>query len=157
LYEAPIAFYEWDGSDWIYQSAPTGGLSFPPYAYADRIPKGIRGVITLSFQQPRLFPETRILSHEIGHKIINVSHEGVGVCPIFAANGPELMLYGTGENIPGDLEGRWHRERLLLSPFLYTMDGGVATFANQYQGGGVYRDDIYGNYIVDPICPPKTK
>ncbi|MBL4633045.1 MAG: hypothetical protein JKY56_04190 [Kofleriaceae bacterium] len=157
LNEAPIAYYDWDGSEWSYQTAPTGGLSFPPYAYADRIPAGIRGVITLSFQQAPFFPETRVLSHEIGHKIINVSHEGVGVCPAFAANGPELMLYGDGENIPSTEAGRWHRERLLLSPFLYTLEQGVAMFQDRYQNGGVYRDEVYGNYIVSPICPPETK
>lgn len=150
--EMPIAFYEWDGSAWNYDTAPTGGLSFASYLYADRIPERIRGVITLSFEQDRLRPQTRTLSHEIGHKIINVSHEGVGQCPAFAAEGPELMLYGNGEDIPGGLMGRWHQERVLLSPFLYTLEDGTAHFANAYEDGGVYDDAIYGEYVMNPVC-----
>jgi hypothetical protein len=151
--EAPIAYYEWSGSEWTYASAPTGGLSFPPYAYADRLPEPIRGVITLSYQQSPIRRETRTLSHELGHKLINVSHEGIGVCPTFAADGPELMLYGSGENIPAKAEGRWHQERLLLSPFLYTNTGGQQQFPNVYQEGGIYTDPLYGSFVVDPVCP----
>tara|TARA_R110002073_G_C9489873_1_gene580738 strand:- start:3119 stop:4135 length:1017 start_codon:yes stop_codon:yes gene_type:complete len=155
--EAPIAYYEWSGSEWTYETAPTGGLSFPPYAYSDRIPEPIRGVITLSYEQPRFFPETRTLSHELGHKLINVSHEGVGVCPAFAADGPELMLYGNGELIPAGAEGRWHQERLLLSPFLYTKSQGDYEYPNIFQAGGIYTDPLYGSYIIDPVCPASAQ
>ena len=29
------------------------------------------------------------------------------------------MIYGQGEEIPSGEKGRWHLERLLLSPFIY--------------------------------------
>ncbi len=153
LDEAPIPFYEWTGSEWQYDTAPTGGLSFPPYAYADRIPLALRGVITLSFEQSVISPQSRIVAHEVGHKLINVSHEGVGVCPAFAVNGTELMLYGSGEIIPEGPEGRYHRERLLLSPFVYTLNEGVAEFDTVYESGGIYADPIYEAMIVSPVCP----
>jgi hypothetical protein len=151
--EAPIAYYEWSGSEWTYATDPTGGLSFPPYAYRDRMPEPIRGVITLSYEQSPIRRETRTLSHELGHKLINVSHEGVGVCPAFAVDGPDLMLYGSGENIPAGAEGRWQQERLLLSPFLYTNTQGTREFPNVFQDGGGYKDPLYGAFVVDPVCP----
>jgi hypothetical protein len=72
LEDVPISYYEWTGSEWMSAVAPTGGLSFPPYAHADRIPAKIRGVITLSTTPSRFFPDSRVLSHELGHKLINV-------------------------------------------------------------------------------------
>jgi hypothetical protein len=153
LQEVPIPFYEWDGAAWVYDSVPTGGLSLPSYIYEERMPQDLRGVITLSFEIDRFQPETRVLSHELGHKLINVSHEGREVCPSFEANGPELMLYGNGEDIPAGPVGRYHQERLVLSPFLYTVEAGSPVFANEYQDGGGYRDSIYGDLIVDPPCP----
>ena len=97
LSTVPIPFYEWDGSEWQLMEVPTGGLSHPLYIYEDRIPDRIRGVITLSFEYDRFMPRTRVVAHEIGHKLINVSHEGRTVCPSFEATGPELMLYYDGE------------------------------------------------------------
>lgn len=151
--EAPISYYEWTNNEWVYATAPTGGLSFPPYAYADRIPQHIRGIITLSLDLGWFRADTKTLAHEIGHKAINVSHEGVGVCPAFAADGEDLMLYGDGERIPSGAEGRWHQERLQLSPFIYRLEGGTARFVNTYSEGGVYTDPLYGAYVVDPPCP----
>ncbi len=150
--EVPIPFYEWNGAEWIYNSVPTGGLSLPPYTYADRMPEGIRGAITLSFEVDRFRPDTRVLAHELGHKLINVSHEGGSVCPSFEANGPELMLYGNGEIIPAGEAGRWHQERLALSPFLYRVEAGQAVFANQFLDGGIYRDRLYEALYIDPPC-----
>ncbi len=152
--EAPIAYYEWTGTAWVRSVAPTGGLSFPPYFYADRIPMDVRGIITLSSGLSGPFADTKTLAHEIGHKVIDVSHEGVGVCPTFEADGEDLMLYGSGERIPSGAEGRWHVERLLLSPFLYRLEGGTARFATVYEDGGVYDDGLYGSYVVDPPCDP---
>lgn len=152
--EAPIAYYEWTGTEWVRSVAPTGGLSFPPYFYADRIPMDIRGIITLSSGQSGPFADTKTLAHEIGHKVIDVSHEGIGVCPTFEANGEDLMLYGEGERIPSGTEGRWHVERLMLSPFLYRLEGGTATFDTVYEDGGVYADGLYAGYVVDPPCAP---
>ncbi len=152
--EAPIAYYEWTGTEWTRSVAPTGGLSFPPYFYADRIPIDVRGIITLSSGQSGPFADTKTLAHEIGHKVIDVSHEGVGVCPTFEADGEDLMLYGSGERIPSGAEGRWHVERLMLSPFLYRLEDGTARFATVYEQGGVYDDGLYGSYVVDPPCDP---
>lgn len=152
VFEAPIAIYEWTGTGWTRSVRPTGGLSFPPYFYADRIPIDVRGIITLSSGLSRPMSDTKVLAHEIGHKAIDVSHEGVGVCPTVEATGADLMLYGDGERIPSGAEGRWHVERLLLSPFIYRLEGGTARFANVYQDGGVYNDRLYGNYVVPPPC-----
>lgn len=152
--EAPIAYYEWDGAEWTRSVAPTGGLSFPPYFYADRIPMEVRGIITLSSGQSGPFADTKTLAHELGHKLIDVSHEGVGVCPTFEADGEDLMLYGGGERVPSGAEGRWHLERLLLSPFLYRLEDGTAEFGTVYEDGGVYADGLYGDYVVDPPCDP---
>lgn len=152
--EAPMAYYEWTGTEWTRSVTPTGGLSFPPYFYADRIPMEVRGIITLSSSLTGPLADTKTLAHEIGHKVIDVSHEGVGVCPTFEADGEDLMLYGSGERIPSGAEGRWHLERLRLSPFIYRLEDGTASFDNVYQEGGVYGDGLYGGYVVDPSCPP---
>jgi hypothetical protein len=152
LREVPLPFYEWNGSEWVYDSVPTGALSLPPYSYAERMPAGIRGAITFSFAVTQFNPNTRILSHELGHKLINVSHEGSTVCPSFEADGPELMLYGNGEDIPAGAGGRYHQERLSLSPFLYTVEDGAPVFANAFEDGGIYRDGLYGGLFIDPPC-----
>lgn len=152
LRDVPISYYEWTGSEWTYNEVPTGALSFPPYMYAGRIPRHLRGVITLSIAPNQWSPASRTLAHELGHKLINVSHEGIGVCPTFATEGDDLMLYGTGERIPGGSEGRFQKERLQLSPFLYRLVDGQAEFSNRFEDGGVYRDGLYGDLIVDPLC-----
>jgi hypothetical protein len=154
LNEVPINYFEWSGSEWTEGSVLTGGLSFPPYAYADRIRDEIRGVITLSSTPSPFDRLTRVLAHELGHKLINVSHEGIGVCPSFEADGDDLMLYGNGERIAPGAGGRYHLERLLLSPFLHTAPSGVAEFANHFEDGGIYRDRLYGELVVDPPCVP---
>ncbi len=152
--DAPISYYEWTGTAWTRSVTSTGGLSFPPYVYADRIPLEVRGVITLSSRLAGPFGDSKTLAHEIGHKVIDVSHEGIGVCPTFEADGDDLMLYGSGERIPSGAKGRWHVERLRLSPFIYRLEAGTARFANVFQDGGVYADRLYGSYVVDPVCPP---
>jgi hypothetical protein len=122
-------------------------MSFPPYYFADRIPAPIRGFISLSSGHG-----TRTLAHELGHKLINVSHEGGETCPAFTAYGGHLMLYGNGEEIGSGEEGRWQRERLLLSPFAYREVDGVAVFDNHFEDGGIYRDSLYGDFAIDPPC-----
>lgn len=146
LNRVTLPFYEFneDTGEWDYDEAGTSGLSFAPYTLADRIPRDLRGVITSSWGA---------LAHELGHKLINVSHEGVGQCPAFVEYGEDLMLYGSGTRIPGGEEGRWQQERLHLSPFLYTERDGVAEFNVDYEEGGHYSDPIYGEYAVTPACP----
>ncbi|MBT8492107.1 MAG: hypothetical protein KJO07_03520 [Deltaproteobacteria bacterium] len=151
LEDVPISYFEWDGA-WSEQFAPTGGLSFPPYVHGDRIAPRLRGIITLSVNPNPLNRATRVLAHELGHKLINVSHEGIGVCPSFEADGDDLMLYGEGERVASGAEGRWHRERLALSPFLYHLDGDIAVFDNDYRDSGSYRDRLYGDFVVEPPC-----
>ena len=110
-----------EGRNWMMKTVRTGGLSFPSYSYVDQIPKELRGVITITnLSTEERFRKT--IAHELGHKLINVSHEYNDVNPgfeVFAEGG--LMLYGSGEDIPSGKEGRWHLERLHLSPYLYTV------------------------------------
>lgn len=146
LNTVPIAFYEWTGEEWLLKTAGTSGLSFPPYMFADRMPEHLRGIITMSGSG------TKTLAHEMGHNLMNISHEGVGVCPAFATHGDDLMLYGSGTRIPAGLEGRWQQERLHLSPFLYYMADGERVFDNEFLDGGRYFDRLYGEFAIDPPC-----
>ena len=86
------------------------------------MPKNLRGVITLTnLSRPDRLRRT--IAHEIGHKAINVSHEYGDINPqheIYEEGG--LMIYGDGEEIPSGEKGRWHLERLQLSPFVYYFD-----------------------------------
>jgi hypothetical protein len=59
------------------------------------------------------------------------------------------MLYGEGEDIPSGAEGRWHLERLLMSPFVYRVrDDGSKQWNPDYKEGGHYYDALYGNKVV---------
>ena len=59
------------------------------------------------------------------------------------------MLYGTGEDIPSGRDGRWHLERLRISPFLYRLGAdGSRQWNPDYREGGHYYDPIYGDYVV---------
>jgi len=123
---------------------PTGALSFPTYILHDRIPRNLRGVITMEQSSGVT------LAHELGHKLINVSHEGLDVSPAFSGNTiPGLMGYGGSTVIYGGESGRWHQERLLLSPFLYTTNYGTKSYNPDYTDNGSYTDPIYGTYTVD--------
>ena len=81
---------------------------------------------------------------------MNVSHEYKETSPaheVFADGG--LMLYGSGEDIPSGAEGRWHRERLLMSPYLYRVGpDGRKTWNPDYKDGGHYYDPLYGDKVV---------
>ncbi len=144
LRSVPLSYYEHRDGEWVLDTVGTGGLSFPPYMHVGGIPRHLRGVITLSGHGP--------LAHELGHKLINVSHEGVGSCPAFEAYGEDLMLYGSGSRIPAGEDGRWQVERLHLSPFLFEVVDGAPVFNPDFQDGGRYADSIYGDYVVDPVC-----
>jgi len=146
-----VAWYERDESNsWQEVTSPTSAISFPPYSFADRIPKHLRGVI--SFQRSK--PNRRVLAHELGHKLINVSHEGLHVCPQGTGDAvPGLMGYGDDTGIHGGEGGRWHKERLVLSPFLYRIVDGEKVWNDEYESGGSYADPIYGDFIMQPACP----
>ncbi|HBP17531.1 MAG TPA: hypothetical protein DEA08_07050 [Planctomycetes bacterium] len=142
------------GSDgaWRYETAGTSACSFPPYMFADRIPARLRGVITLSSGSAA----SRTLAHELGHKLINVSHEGVGRDPQGEQWGPDdLMIYGRGTRIPAGAEGRFQRERLQKSPFLYRTVAGERRFNPPYKEGGHYWDPIYAGLWAEE--PPKRE
>jgi hypothetical protein len=153
LNDLTVSWYERDETNaWQKVTSPTSAISFPPYMFADRIPKHLRGVI--SFQRSK--PGRRVMAHELGHKLINVSHEGLGVCPQGSGDGvPGLMGYGDETEIYGGETGRWHLERLQLSPFLYRIVDGEKVWNQEYANGGPYDDPIYGDLIMDPACPTR--
>lgn len=126
-----------------------GALSFPGYIFADRIPRHLRGVITTR----RVGGVYRTLAHELGHKLFNVSHEAMDKCPKFSGNNiPGLMGYGKSVDVHRGKKGRYHHERLLLSPYLYQVKGDVRLYNPDYQKSGIYRDPIYGKYMLTPAC-----
>ena len=132
-------------------SITTGGLSFPSYVFKDKIPKDLRGVITLSSIREG---NDRIIAHELGHKLINVSHEGLEHCPKFSGDTiPGLMGYSKDIAIYKGKVGRWHYERLMLSPYIYRLVDGQKKYKPDFKQGGVYRDPIYLDYVVSPACP----
>ncbi len=138
-----------EGRNWMMKTVRTGGLSFPAYSHVEEIPERLRGVITLSnLARPDRFRRT--IAHEIGHKVINVSHEYRETDPeheVYADGG--LMVYGDGEEIPAGEAGRWQLERLRLSPFLYVLnEDGSRTWNRGYEEGGHYYDPLYGDYVV---------
>jgi len=138
-----------NGRNWSVKSVRTGALSFPSYSYSTTMPSALRGVITVSNLSGPL-RSRRTIAHELGHKVMNVSHEYMDTDPgheIFAEGG--LMLYGKGEDIPSGQSGRWHLERLLLSPFLYRLKSDGSKHWNaDYKEGGHYYDPIYGDKVV---------
>jgi hypothetical protein len=144
-----------EGRNWMMKTVRTGGLSFPSYSYIDQIPKDLRGIITIT-NLSREDRYRKTIAHELGHKLINVSHEYNDINPgfeVFAEGG--LMLYGSGEDIPTGKEGRWHLERLLLSPYLYKVDErGNKIWNNDYKEAGHYYDPIYDNYVIHFLPEP---
>ncbi|MEQ8364345.1 MAG: hypothetical protein RH948_15835 [Cyclobacteriaceae bacterium] len=138
-----------EGRNWTMKTVRTGGLSFPTYSYVNTIPNPFRGVITITnLQRPDRLRST--VAHEIGHKVMNVSHEYKSTDPgheIYAEGG--LMLYGDGEDIPSGEEGRWHLERLHLSPFIYKLnEQGVKVWNEEYKEGGHYYDPLYVDKVI---------
>lgn len=145
-----------EGRNWTIKMVRTGGLSFPSYSYHNTIPRDLRGVITITnLSTPNR--QRRTIAHEIGHKVMNVSHEYKTTDPaheVYAEGG--LMLYGKGEDIPSGAEGRWHRERLLMSPYIYRLGAdGKKRWNADYQEGGHYYDPLYGDKVVR--FPGQTK
>ena len=134
-----------DGS-WELQSDPTNALSFPSYTLEDRIPRRLRGVITLQ----NIFKSQKIVAHELGHKLINVSHEHRDISPAHEVDAEGgLMVYGEGTEIAAGEEGRWHLERLLRSPYLYILQpDGTREYNPDYEETGHYADPIYGEFVV---------
>lgn len=151
LSDLTVSWYERDENNaWVKITSPTSAISFPPYLFGGRLPKHLSGVI--SFQRSK--PARRTMAHELGHKLINVSHEGLDVCPQGSGDEvPGLMGYGESIEIFGGFEGRWHQERLLRSPFLYRLVDGQKIWNPGYENGGSYDDPIYEGLIMTPACP----
>lgn len=138
-----------EGRNWTMKTVRTGGLSFPTYSYVNSLPENLRGIITITnLSRPDRYRLT--VAHEIGHKVMNVSHEYKNTNPgheVYAPGG--LMLYGDGEDIPSGADGRWHLERLHLSPFLYQLQpDGTKVWNQDYQEGGHYYDPLYGDKVI---------
>ncbi|MBY0302716.1 MULTISPECIES: hypothetical protein [Alphaproteobacteria] len=150
LQDVVFPIYEFaEGRKWNIKVVRTGGLSFPTYSFPNALPPAWRGVITITnLSTPRRLNQT--IAHEIGHKVMNVSHEYKTTEPaqaVYADGG--LMLYGNGTDIPSGAEGRWHRERLMLSPFLYrTGKDGKKQWNADYKEGGHYYDPLYDDKVV---------
>jgi hypothetical protein len=151
LNDLTVSWYERNGEGaWEQVTASTSAISFPPYMLANRVPRHLKGVV--SFQRSK--PGRRVMAHELGHKLINVSHEGLSVCPQGTGDGvPGLMGYGNETGIFGGEAGRWHLERLHLSPFLYRIVDGEKVWNPDYEAGGSYDDPIYGEFVMRPACP----
>lgn len=137
-----------NGRNWALRLARTRALSFPSYMYGDTMPNRLRGVITLSGHDDENY---RIIAHELGHKLMNVSHEYKDQAPeheVEADGG--LMLYGDGIDIPSGEAGRWHRERLYVSPYVYRYtENGVRIQNSDYVGPGFYYDALYGSKVIE--------
>jgi hypothetical protein len=143
------SYFETDdnGRNWTPRLVRTGGLSFPSYIHGDNIPERLRGVITLTRHDNENY---RIIAHELGHKLMNVSHEYMEQSPQHEIVGEGgLMLYGAGTGIPSGEEGRWHKERLLLSPYVYRVSEQGERISNpDYKERGFYYDSLYGDKVV---------
>ena len=147
LRDVYMSYFEQDSTDtWGLHTDPVNALSFPSYILEDRIPRRLRGVISMQ----NAFISRKVVAHEIGHKLLNVSHQYGTLAPhheIDAEGG--LMVYGEGIDIPSGADGRWHQERLMLSPFLYReQPDGTRAYNPDYAEHGHYYDPIYGDYVV---------
>lgn len=128
----------------------TGGLSFPGYMHGSTIPRHLRGVISIT-DITKGETSWKTVAHEIGHKVLNVSHEYRSTSPAHEVNADGgLMLYGEGTEIASGPDGRFHRERLHVSPYVYrTDDSGTKQWNPDYDSDGFYYDGIYEGISVD--------
>jgi hypothetical protein len=150
LQDVYMTFYEQlDFRTWQQKTISTGGLSFPGYMYGDTMPRHLRGVISIT-DLTKDENSWKTVAHELGHKLMNVSHEYRETAPqheVRADGG--LMLYGSGTEIPSGPGGRFHRERLHRSPYVYRLQGSNRVWNPDYSGAGFYHDPIYEGISVD--------
>ena len=150
LQDVFMSFYDRiDHRTWQLKTVATSAMSFPGYWFRDTIPRHLRGVITLTdLARPRSW---KTVAHELGHKLINASHEYRDIDPqheVYAGGG--LLLYEDGTDIPSGPSGRFHQERLHRSPFIYRRAAsGTKVWNPDYQDGGGYYDRIYEGLTVD--------
>lgn len=155
LQDVYMTFYEQlDFRTWQKKTITTGGLSFPGYMYGETMPRHLRGVISIT-DLTKDENSWKTVAHELGHKLMNVSHEYRETSPqheVRADGG--LMLYGAGTEIPSGVEGRYHRERLHRSPYLYRLDeSGDRVYNPDYESGGYYHDGIYAGISMEIEAP----
>ena len=151
LQDVFMTFYEeLDFRTWQPKTISTGGLSFPGYMYGSTMPRHLRGVITIT-DLVKSEDSWKTIAHELGHKLMNVSHEYRDISPQHEVNADGgLMLYGKGTEILAGLEGRYHRERLHVSPDVYRVGGdGVREWNPDYVEDGFYFDPLYEGISVD--------
>ena len=150
LQDVCMTFFEQlDFRTWQKKTISTGGLSFPGYMHGATLPHHLRGVISIT-DLTKDENSWKTVAHELGHKLLNVSHEYRDVAPqheVRADGG--LMLYGKGTEIASGPEGRYHRERLHRSPYVYRIESGERQWNPDYADGGFYYDPIYGGVCVD--------
>jgi hypothetical protein len=138
-----------DERTWVPRTIATSGLSFPGYSYGATLPRHLRGVITIT-DLTRNDRSWKTIAHELGHKLMNVSHEHREINPAHEIHSEEgLMLYGAGTEIAAGRAGRFHRERLHVSPYLYVEEGGERDYNPDYVGDGFYHDPIYDGLCID--------
>ena len=151
LQDVFMTFYEQlDFRTWQPKTISTGGLSFPGYMYGATMPRHLRGAITIT-DLVKSEDSWKTIAHELGHKLLNVSHEYRDTSPqheVHADGG--LMLYGKGTDILSGAEGRYHYERLHVSPYIYReAEHGSKVWNPDYSGDGFYYDPIYDGISVD--------
>lgn len=150
LQDVYMTFFEQlDFRTWQRKTISTGGLSFPGYMHGATMPRHLRGVISIT-DLTKDENSWKTVAHELGHKLMNVSHEYRDVAPqheVRADGG--LMLYGKGTEIAEGPEGRYHRERLHRSPFVYRIIDGERRWNPDYAADGFYHDPIYEGICVD--------
>lgn len=114
------------------------------------MPRHLRGAITIT-DLVKSEDSWKTIAHELGHKLLNVSHEYRDVSPQHEVNADGgLMLYGKGTDILSGPEGRYHYERLHVSPYLYReAEDGSREWNPDYAGDGFYYDPIYDGISVD--------
>ena len=151
LQDVFMTFYEQlDFRTWQPRTISTGGLSFPGYMYGATMPRHLRGAITIT-DLVKSEDSWKTVAHELGHKLLNVSHEYRDVSPQHEVNADGgLMLYGKGTDILAGPEGRYHYERLHVSPYIYREAGdGSKVWNPDYREGGFYYDPIYDGISID--------
>ena len=150
LQDVFMSFHERaDERTWVQRTISTSGLSFPGYSYGATLPRHLRGVITIT-DLTRNDRSWKTIAHELGHKLMNVSHEHRDTGPAHEVHAEEgLMLYGAGTEIASGRAGRFHRERLHVSPYLYVEQDGRRDHNPDYVGDGFYHDPIYDGLCID--------
>jgi hypothetical protein len=151
LQDVFMKFYEQlDFRTWQPKTISTGGLSFPGYMYGATMPRHLRGAITIT-DLVKSEDSWKTVAHELGHKLINVSHEYRDISPQHEVNADGgLMLYGKGTDILSGPAGRYHYERLHVSPYIYREDeDGSKVWNPDYVEAGFYYDPIYDGISVD--------